>query len=80
MARMNQDISVEIVRNIAILKEQPSGWTLECNLVRWNGDEPKIDIRTWSPDHSKCGKGVALTVEEMQTTIQALHDLQIMEV
>lgn len=74
------DIKMERVQDICVIKEQPSGWTMECNLVSWNDEEPKIDIRTWSPDHSKCGKGIALTVEEMQVVIAALQDLQIMEV
>ena len=30
--------------------------TKEVNLISWNGKEPKIDVRTWSPDHSKSAK------------------------
>lgn len=74
------DITYEIKREICVVKEQPSGWQLECNLVSWNGAEPKIDIRPWAPGHIKSGKGVTLTVEEMQTIIKALNELQIMEV
>jgi len=35
----------------------------ELSLVRWNDKAPKYDIREWSPDHSKMGKGVTLTAE-----------------
>ena len=35
-------------------------------LVSWGGAEPKIDIRDWSPDHSKMGKGITLTAEEIE--------------
>ena len=32
----------------------------ELNLVSWNGAEPKIDIRTWSPNGAAL-KGLTLT-------------------
>ena len=32
----------------------------------WNDKDPKYDIREWSPDHSKMGKGVTLTAEELK--------------
>jgi hypothetical protein len=38
---------------------------MEVNLVSWGGRPPKFDIRSWSPDHQKMGKGVTLTNEEM---------------
>ena len=30
------------------------------------GAEPKIDIRDWSLDHSKMGKGISLSAEEIE--------------
>jgi hypothetical protein len=41
------------------------GWTKELNLVSWNDREPKYDIRDWSPEHDKMGKGVTLSKDEM---------------
>ena len=41
-------------------------WAKEVNIVSWNGGQPKIDIRDWSPDHSKMGKGIALSAEEVE--------------
>jgi hypothetical protein len=65
------DISCEIVMQIGVLSQSRSGWTKELNLVSWNGSPPKYDIRDWSPDHSKLGKGVTLSREELL----ALRDL-----
>lgn len=65
------EITCEIVKELCVLKEQPSGWRLECNVVSWNGAEPKIDIRTWAPGHAKSGKGVALTADELEMIIEA---------
>jgi len=43
----------------------------EVNLISWNEREPKYDIRDWAPDHSRMGKGITLTADEMA----ALKDL-----
>lgn len=61
-----QDFSYEIVKTIGVLSTSPKGWTKELNLVSWNGREAKYDIREWSPDHDKMGKGVTLDVEEYE--------------
>jgi hypothetical protein len=65
------DISCEIVMQIGILSQAGSGWTKELNLISWNGRSPKYDIRDWSADHSKMGRGVTLSREELL----ALRDL-----
>ncbi|MDD3050361.1 MAG: PC4/YdbC family ssDNA-binding protein [Candidatus Cloacimonetes bacterium] len=59
------EIKFEIVKEMGILSESPKGWTKELNLVSWNDREPKYDIREWSPDHQKMGKGVTLSESEM---------------
>ena len=41
------------------------------NLISWNGRAPKYDLREWSPEHDKMGKGVTLSKEELE----ALKDL-----
>jgi len=38
----------------------------ELNKVSWNDREAKYDIRDWSPDHEKMGKGVTLSDEEFK--------------
>ena len=60
----------------AMVSTGSGGWQLELNRVSWNGNEPKYDIRSWSPDHTKMGKGVTLTEED----VIALADLLAKEV
>ena len=60
------DIKFEITEYIGVLSEGSKGWTKEINRVSWNDRDPKIDIREWSPDHTKIGKGITLTDEEAQ--------------
>lgn len=59
------DIKFEIKEKIGVLSESAKGWTKELNLVSWNDKEPKYDLREWSPDHEKMGKGITLSRVEM---------------
>ena len=56
-----KEIQYEIVKEIAVLSTGDSGYTKEINLIAWNGNEPKYDIRSFSPAREKCGKGITLT-------------------
>jgi hypothetical protein len=60
------DITFEIKGSMGILSKNAKGWTKELNLVSWNGREPKYDIREWSPEHDKMGKGLTFTKEELE--------------
>ena len=60
------DIKFEIREHIGILSEGFKGWTKELNKVSWNNREAKYDIRDWSSDHEKMGKGVTLSDEEFK--------------
>lgn len=59
------EIKYEIIETIGILSENNKGWTKELNLISWNDREAKYDIREWSSDHDKMGKGVTISKEEM---------------
>ncbi len=64
------DVKFEIKEECAILSESAKGWKKELNLISWNGAAPKYDIRDWSPNHEKMGKGITMTADE----IKALYD------
>lgn len=66
--------SYEIIETVAVLSEGTKGWKKELNLVSWNGREPKYDIRDWSDDHTKMGKGVTVTKEELEKLRDVLND------
>ena len=68
-----KDIQYEIVKEIAVLSTSDSGYTKEINLISWNGKEPKYDIRSFSPNREKCGKGVTLTEVEAGKLLAALQ-------
>ncbi|MDF0728906.1 YdbC family protein [Cytobacillus sp. S13-E01] len=69
------EIKYEIIETIAVLSESSKGWRKELNLISWNGREPKYDIREWSPNHEKMGKGVTLSNEEVKNLKNALDKI-----
>ena len=69
------EIKYEITQSIACLSEEKNGWTKELNLVSWYGNTPKYDIRSWCADHSKMGKGITLTKEELVQLASVLQEL-----
>lgn len=68
---------IKIKETIGVLSESPKGWSKELNLVSWNDAAPKYDIREWSPDHTKMGKGVTLTKEELVKLSDLLGGLSL---
>ena len=66
------EITFEIVEELGVLSTSVKGWTKELNLVSWNGRPPKYDIREWSPDHEKMGKGLTFSEEEMAALAKLL--------
>jgi len=62
---MSDDFSFEIIEKLGVISEAKGGWTIELNTVSWGGRPAKYDIRSWSPDHAKMGKGITLTKEEL---------------
>lgn len=66
------DIKYEITEHLAVLSTSSRGWSKELNLVSWNDRPAKYDIREWAPDHSRMGKGVTLSDEEMAKLKEAM--------
>ncbi|MBP3802636.1 MAG: YdbC family protein [Oribacterium sp.] len=67
------DFKYEIIEELGVLSENAKGWRKELNRISWNGAAPKYDIRDWSPDHEKMGKGVTLTDEELAALKKLLN-------
>ena len=72
-----QKSKYEVVQRIAVLSQRPRGWERQLNMVSWNGNPPKYDIRDWSPDGSRMAKGISLTEEELKTLKGILDDMEL---
>ena len=71
------EIKYDIVKKVGVLSKSASGWAKEINLISWNEREPKYDIRDWSADHEKMGKGVALSKEELLSLLELLKSIEL---
>jgi len=54
-----------------------SGWAKELNLISWNDRDAKYDLRDWSVDGGKMGKGVTLSKEELQALKELLNKVEL---
>lgn len=54
-----------IEEEVAVLSVKPNGWEKLLTKTSWNGREAKYDIRDWSPERDKMGKGITITQEEL---------------
>ena len=57
------ELKYEIVENLGSLGENARGWSK--------------DIRDWAPDHSRMGKGVTLTADELAELKNLLADIDL---
>ena len=69
------ELKFVIKQKIACLSEEKGGWSKELNIVSWNNNEEKYDIRFWSPDHKSMGKGIAMTKDELIKLKYVLEEL-----
>ncbi len=71
------EFKYEITQSLGTVSEGKGGWKLELNMVSWGGRDAKYDLRTWSPDHQKMGKGSTFTKEELVSLKNLLNTLDL---
>lgn len=57
--------NVRIIKDFGAFGPSSYGMCKHLTLCSWYGREPRLDIRAWSEDMSKCGKGVTLEQSEL---------------
>lgn len=73
---MEKKFKFEIINELGVISGSSKGWKKELNRISWSGHEPKYDIRDWSDDHSKMGKGITLSETELRK-LKELIDKEI---
>ena len=75
------ELKFEIIKHIGTLHSrqfQKSGltevWSLEMNIVSWNNNVPKLDIREWSEDYKRMSKGITIPLEDTERMAMYLHN------
>jgi hypothetical protein len=67
------EFSYEVTKELGVISENAKGWQTKLNMVSWNGGEPKFDIRPWSPDGERMGKGISLSEEELDKLAELIQ-------
>lgn len=65
-------ITYNVERKEGVISTMSNGWKKELNKVAWNDGEAKFEIRSWSKDHQRMGKGISFTEEELVTLANIL--------
>ena len=70
-------IKYEIIKELGKISESKTGWSKELNLISWNDREAKYDLRDWSSEHDKMGKGITLSLDELKSLRELLNIMDI---
>ena len=71
---MADRVTFEIKAQLGVLEEYPTGWKKEMNMVSWNGNAAKIDIRDWDPEHEKMSRGITLNEKEVANLLDVVTE------
>ena len=71
------EFKYKVIETYGSLSESSKGWRQDIKLISWNQKEAKYDIREWSPDGEKMGKGVTLSKEEIINLRDLLNKLNL---
>ncbi len=71
------ELKYEVVKNLGVLSQSSKGWKKELNLVSWNDKEAKYDIRDWDETHSKMGKGLTFSIDELKELKNILDEMEL---
>lgn len=72
-----KEFKYEVVEELGVLK-QGKAMALKANIISYNGEEPKLDIRWWTYNEAgepKMSKGVALAKSEYEKLLKILEEL-----
>ncbi len=65
----DRDFSFEIKEHIGVIIQYDNGWNKELNVVSWNGNQEKYDIRDWDEGHERMTKGTTLLPVHMRRMV-----------
>ncbi len=69
----DREITFKIVEHLGVISTKDTGWNRELNLVSWNDQKPKFDIRDWDKDHERMSRGITLFEEEMEKLVECYN-------
>ena len=76
-SKKKDELSYEVIEKFGVL-DSDSTMPKELRLISWNGGTPKYDLRPWGMNEDgteKCGKGITLDAEELQSLFDILTEM-----
>ena len=71
------ELNYKVIEKFGVL-DSDSRMPKELRLISWNDGDPKYDLRPWGINEDgteKCGKGITLDAEELQSLYEILKDM-----
>lgn len=72
--KASSEIRYEIINELGVIPAEKGIMRFELNRISWNGNEPKYDLRRWSPNRDKMGKGVTMSERELIALYELLKE------
>ena len=70
-------VPTPVPKQVQQVLEQPAAQlvlTKELNIVSWNDQPPKYDIRDWDEQHERMSRGITLTKQELESVVEAFQN------
>ena len=71
----NDEIKYEVLEECGTISVN-GNWETKLRYMSWNGNEPKYDIRAWNTENGRCGKGIGLTGEQLESLLAILKEME----
>ncbi len=72
-----RELTFEVEEHIGVIGISSTGWRKELNVISWNGNLPKFDIREWDEDHSHMSRGITMTKDELKALKELFSEINI---
>lgn len=73
---MSEEKSYEVIEELGQVTNREGKWNICLKKVSWHGNAEKYDLRPWSPDGEKMGKGLTLTDEEFEALKKFFKEME----
>lgn len=73
MRKDQSNYNFKILENIGVVSEKPNGWTLELNIVSFNGRDARYDLREWRNDHTELRNGARFSESDLKPLMELIR-------
>lgn len=71
----DKEFKYDVLAEIGTVEEGSRQDTI-VKIISWNGGDPKLDIRKWNKEDEKMGKGISISLENVQKLRDLLDQIE----